>query len=264
MRSHSEPLLVHPLVNTASLSMQPSALEQALRVSSVPMAGHGPRLLHAVAVPSTVLPSAVMILGWTEQCAHCKTQSHLFSALSVPLQRQQPDPCRFWNGARSCRGQKEVEEGWHWWQKGGNGSKRVALVAKGWHWWQKHAGASLSMYEPSHNAGVHVCCYRVLGREPIYVNFGLEPKIDKENPPDLAKHTVEPQEKPAVLAAIEASGGAAAATTAASSSKPAGQQAQVRHQETSTLFFKSNYKVAPECTCVYWQVTAASGSKAGL
>jgi hypothetical protein len=29
------------------------------------------------------------------------------------------------------------------------------------------------------------------------VDFSLDPKIDRDNPPDLAKYTVEPGEKPA-------------------------------------------------------------------
>lgn len=69
---------------------------------------------------------------------------------------------------------------------------------------------------------------RVLGREPIYIDFSLEPKIDKDNPPDLAKYTVEPQEKPATAADGATASSGAPVVAAVAAAKPAGQQAQVR------------------------------------
>ncbi len=43
---------------------------------------------------------------------------------------------------------------------------------------------------------VCVCTRRALGKEPIFVDLEADPKIDRDNPPDLAKYTIAPPPKP--------------------------------------------------------------------
>lgn len=65
-------------------------------------------------------------------------------------------------------------------------------------------------------AAAAVCQYRAVGRQPIYVDLEADPKIDKDNPPDLKQYadTIEPPPK-------DDQDAASTSTQTATSGKPA-------------------------------------------
>lgn len=62
-----------------------------------------------------------------------------------------------------------------------------------------------------------ICGCRALGREPLWIDLEADPKIDRDNPPDLAKYTVAAEPKPegGAPAAASSSNAAAAPKAAA-------------------------------------------------
>eukprot|EP00197_Chlamydomonas_leiostraca_P003262 CAMPEP_0202871502 /NCGR_PEP_ID=MMETSP1391-20130828/18873_1 /ASSEMBLY_ACC=CAM_ASM_000867 /TAXON_ID=1034604 /ORGANISM="Chlamydomonas leiostraca, Strain SAG 11-49" /LENGTH=299 /DNA_ID=CAMNT_0049552329 /DNA_START=41 /DNA_END=940 /DNA_ORIENTATION=- len=62
---------------------------------------------------------------------------------------------------------------------------------------------------------------QALGREAIWVDLELDPKIDRDNPPDLAKYTVAAEAKPAADAAAPAAASSSAPAKAAAPAAPA-------------------------------------------
>jgi hypothetical protein len=114
-----------------------------------------------------------------------------------------------------------------------------------------------------------MCCigYRALGREPLFVDLEADPKIDRDNPPDLAKYTIAPPPKPdpaaangapasnnnnissssssAVSTATTAPKAAASAQNQAAASKKAGKTADSKAQGSS-----SNYQTLQRLTSV--------------
>ena len=71
---------------------------------------------------------------------------------------------------------------------------------------------------------------RVYGREAIYVDLEADPKIDRENPPDLAKHVPEAAAPAAAAAAAAAAPAPAAAVPSTSGNKAAPAAAPLKPQ----------------------------------
>ena len=98
-------------------------------------------------------------------------------------------------------------------------------------------------------------CCRAIGREPVYADLEADPKIDKDNPPDL-RFVTEGVEVPAAAAPATPAAAPAAAATAPAASKAAAAAAPAKKQAASGK--KDAGKGKPDSSKVHAQITDVS------
>ena len=74
----------------------------------------------------------------------------------------------------------------------------------------------------------HFNCHRVFGREAVYVDLEADPKIDRDNPPDLAKWV------PEAAVAVTPAGSAPAPATQVSAPKAATPAAPAKQKKADS------------------------------